>query len=87
MACRILLSQLGVESAPPVVEAQSLNHWTTREFPRINTIKLYFYTSASRYRTFPGGTVVKNPPAGARDPGSVSGSGRSPGVGNGNPFQ
>ena len=39
---------------------------------------------------FPGGTVVKNPPANAgdtRDTGSIPGSGRSPGVGNGNPLQ
>ena len=38
---------------------------------------------------FPGGTVVKNLPANAgdaRDLGSVSGLGRSPGVGNGNPL-
>ena len=34
--------------------------------------------------------MVKNPPANARDvkvKGSIPGSGRSPGVGNGNPFQ
>ena len=34
--------------------------------------------------------MVKNPPAnagGIRDMGSISGSGRSPGEGNGNPFQ
>ena len=39
---------------------------------------------------FPGGSVVKNPPANARDEGdvgSVPGLGRSPGVGNGNPIQ
>ena len=39
---------------------------------------------------FPGGTVVKNPPtnAGATgDAGSIPGSGRSPGGGNGNPLQ
>ena len=38
---------------------------------------------------FPGGTVVKNPPANAgdtRDAGSIPGLGRSPGVENGNPF-
>ena len=38
----------------------------------------------------PGGTVVKNPPANARDPrdvGLIPGSGRSPGVGKGNPHQ
>ena len=40
--------------------------------------------------SFPGGSVVKNPPANAgdaRDAGSISGSGRSPGVGTGNPLQ
>ena len=39
---------------------------------------------------FPGGTVVKNPPAnagGARDVGLIPGSGRFSGVGNGNAFQ
>ena len=39
---------------------------------------------------FPGGPVVKNPPASAgdaRDSGSIPGSGRSSGVGNGNPLQ
>ena len=39
---------------------------------------------------FPGGTVVKNLPANAgdaRDTGSIPGSGRSPGGGNGNPLQ
>ena len=41
-------------------------------------------------RGFPGGTVVENPPANAgdtRDMGSIPGSRRSPGVGNGNPLQ
>ena len=39
---------------------------------------------------FPGGVVVKNPPANAgdvRETGSVSGSERSPGGGSGNPLQ
>ena len=39
---------------------------------------------------FPAGTVVKNLPANAGDTGDVSsipGSGRSPGLGNGNPLQ
>ena len=35
----------------------------------------------------PGGSVVKNPPANSGDVGSVPGSGRSPGEGNGNPLQ
>ena len=40
--------------------------------------------------SFPGGSVVKNPPANAgatEDMGSVPGSGRSPGGGHGNPLQ
>ena len=39
---------------------------------------------------FPGGAVVKNPPAtsrDARDSGSIPGWGSSPEVGNGNPLQ
>ena len=38
---------------------------------------------------FPGGSAVKNPPANARDVGSIPGSGRSPdpGEGNGNQLQ
>ena len=33
---------------------------------------------------FPGGSVVKNPPANAEDVGLIHGLGRSPGGGNGN---
>ena len=36
---------------------------------------------------FPGGLAVKNPPANPRDTGTIPGSGRSPGEGNGNPLQ
>ena len=36
---------------------------------------------------FPGGSVVKNPPANAGDTGSIPGSGRPPGEGNGTPLQ
>ena len=35
----------------------------------------------------PGSTVVKKKPASARDAGWIPGPGRSPGEGNGNPFQ
>ena len=34
-----------------------------------------------------GGSAVENPPANAGDTRSISGLGRSPGEGNGNPFQ
>ena len=43
-----------------------------------------------RTGSFPGGSVVKNPPAnagGARDAGSIPSSGRSLGVGHGKPLQ
>ena len=36
---------------------------------------------------FPGGSVIKNPPANAGDVCSIPGSGRSPEEGNGNPLQ
>ena len=36
---------------------------------------------------FPGGLVVRNPPASAGDMGSISDLGRSPEEGNGNPLQ
>ena len=36
---------------------------------------------------FPGGSVVENLPASAGDPGLISGSGRGPGKGVGNPLQ
>ena len=42
------------------------------------------------FKGSPSGLVVKNPPANARDirdTGSMPGSGRSPGEGNGNPLQ
>ena len=38
-------------------------------------------------RAFCGGSVVRNLPGGSLDMGSVPGSGRSPGEGNGNPLQ
>ena len=38
-------------------------------------------------RGFPGGAVVNNPPANARDAGLIPGSGRSPREGNGHPLQ
>ena len=45
------------------------------------------YNMATRKEGFPGGSVVKNPPANAGDLGSIPGLGRSPGEGNGNPLQ
>ena len=37
--CRILVPQLGIEPVLSSVEVWSSNHWTAREFPKINLIK------------------------------------------------
>ena len=52
-----------------------------------NRRNMGFRYSSQGWRAFPDGSVVKNLPANAGDAGSVSGSERSHGVGNGNPFQ
>ena len=41
----------------------------------------------SSLKGFPGGSVVKTPPANAGDVGLIPGSGRSPGEGDGTPLQ
>ena len=54
------------------------------------TFPQLFINASSVVGSFSGGAVVKNPPANAGDPrdtGSIPGSGRSPGVGNGNLLQ
>ena len=38
-------------------------------------------------KSFPGGSVVKNPPTSAGDTGLIPRSGKSPGEGNGSPLQ
>ena len=48
---------------------------------------LFIYIFPPQKKGFLNGSVVKNPPANARDKGSIPGSGRSPGGGNGNPLQ
>ena len=37
-ACGILIPQLVVKPMPSAVEAQSLNHWTTREVPEVGAV-------------------------------------------------
>ena len=41
VACRILIPPPGIQPAPPVFEAWSLNHWTTRE-----VLKVWFWREA-----------------------------------------
>ena len=43
----------------------------------------FFFSVVNITEGFPGGSVVKNPPANARDLSSIPGSGRFPGEGNG----
>ena len=47
----------------------------------------YVYILINKNVGFPGDSVVTNPPVNAEDMGSVPGSVRSPGAGNGNPLQ
>ena len=63
------------------------------QYPIICDLRLMFggyppalFVHAYTYMGHPGGAVVKNPPASARDSGSIPGLGRSPGGGNGNPL-
>ena len=61
-----------------------------RLFPCLTFYFILEYSRASNIQGFPGGSVVKNRPANAeavRDAGSIPGSGRSLGGGNGNPLQ
>ena len=51
------------------------------------TIYIFFLRSITFFRGFPGGSVVKNPPALAGDMGLIPGLGRPPGEGNGNLLQ
>ena len=54
-----------------------------------NGSQLNNYINKHLYSTwgFPGGSAAKNPPDNAGGAGSVPGSGRAPGEGNGNPLQ
>ena len=80
--CKIkaLLLKVSVQFSHTVM-SNSATPWTA-----VLQASLSFTISQS----FPDGTVVKNLPANAgdaRDMGSIPGSGRCPGVGNGNPLQ
>ena len=54
---------------------------------QLNKIQLYFTHSKIPLGGFPGDSAVKNPPVNAGDQGSISGSGRASGEGNGNLLQ
>ena len=51
MTCRMLAPRPGVKPALPAVEAQSLNHWTTREVPTgIKILNKILANEAQQYR-------------------------------------
>ena len=69
-----------------VSRGQQSGNWMIRSELFVVNLKSPIGTS----RSFPGGSVVKNPPANLGDTGDVGSipeSGRSPGEGNGNPLQ
>ena len=59
--------------------------WGHKELDTTERLSLSFHRVNNE--GFPGGSVVKNPPANARDLGSIPGSGRSPEEGNVNSLQ
>ena len=68
---------LHVRSQPPIqgcVEVQGLNHWIVREIPTF----LWLCCLKLNTQDFPGGLVIKNPPATARDMDLIPGPGRFP---------
>ena len=63
--------------------SSQLIHPPLRTFSNLSQCLCLLYSMISG---FLGASVVKNPPASAGDTGSIPGSGRSPGEGNGNPL-
>ena len=78
----------------PRQEKVRLKNLTYRDFPGGPVAQIVHYqcrepclTPVLGIKGFPGGVVVKSPPANARDLGLIPESGRSPKGGNDNPFQ
>ena len=65
----------------------STDHYKTVIGQRVFSNKSHFIFAVMLNLDFPGDSAVKNPPANAGDLGSLPGSGRSSGEGNGNPLQ
>ena len=58
-----------------------------KEYKHIVKNVFTFFYKVKHTLTFPGDSVVKNPPGNAGDLGSIPGSGGSPGEGNSNPLE
>ena len=74
-----LLSNGGLKPIPSAVRALSPNHWTTREFPTVSSLRAELHLQPA---LFPDS---KESACNAGDLGSIPGSGRFPGEGNGYP--
>ena len=48
--CGILVPRLGIESASPVLEAWSLNHWPTREVPNSSIYFTFIFPESNTSR-------------------------------------
>ena len=78
MVYGLLAPRLRIEPMPPALESWSLNHGDLQGSLSFFSFSLGYHSWASRVAQ-----TVKH----AGDLGSIPGSGRSPGVGNGNPLQ
>ena len=56
-------------------------------FSCVSTVHSFLLWCSVEFRNFPGGSDGKASSCNAEDAGSIPGSGRSPGEGNGNPLQ
>ena len=64
-----------------------LNNTTNNIFNYVSIYYILIYACVFLYMGFPGGSAVGNLPANSGDAGSIPGSGRSPGEGNGKLLQ
>ena len=74
----------------PHPQIQPITDWTylgRKELQKVPEAKLEFDGHQATICRFPNDSVVKNLPANIGDAGSITGSGRAPGGGNGNPLQ
>ena len=78
----------GIEPRSPTFQADSSPAEPQGKclFLKISS-RTFFFTWVQSFTGFPAGSAGKNPPASEGDAGSIPGSGRSPGGGNGNSLQ
>ena len=68
----------------PVYSSPNLFFSLLPSSSEVSTVLMYIIMYKYSDMDFPGGMVIKNPPASAGEAGWIPGSGRSPGVGNDN---